>query len=60
MPVVIDDFQVVAEPPSDERPAAAPAPEPRSEGTRPVQPSPREVELVVERRFARLARVRAH
>jgi hypothetical protein len=56
MPVVIDDFQVVAEPPSDERPAAAPPPAPPA----PVQPSPRDVELIVERRFARLARVRAH
>ncbi|HEY3079926.1 MAG TPA: hypothetical protein VGM69_08465 [Chloroflexota bacterium] len=56
MPVVIDDFQVVTEPPSGDRAAANPANAPAAA----AGPSPREVERAVERRIERLARVRAH
>jgi hypothetical protein len=56
VPVVIDEFQVVAEPPTGERPAAAAPAEPAP----PAAPPPRDVERAFERRVVRLTRVRAH
>lgn len=54
MAVVINDFEVVAEPPAP----ASEAPPPRSEGSAP--PSAPEVERVLQSLAARMARVEAH
>ena len=55
MPVVINDFEVVVEPPPHDEAAAG-----AQEGAPDVVLTPHEVELLLERQEERAARVRAH
>ena len=54
MPVVIDEFEVVAETPSTPPAAAAPA------GAPPAPPTPHDLQDLLRRQAERAARVRAH
>jgi len=52
MAVVINDFEVVAEPPPEAPAAGQP-------GVQPATPTPEEIEQIVRRQLERAARVRA-
>lgn len=55
MPVVVSDFEVIVEPPPESESAAR-----ADEGAQDSVMKPHEVELMLERREERAARVRAH
>ena len=57
MAVVINDFEVVAEPQAGTRSADTPA---ADSSTPPAAPTPREVERLLRQQLERLARVQAH
>ncbi len=57
MAVVINDFEVVAEPVAPNQAGAAPA---AQGAAQPSIPTPREIGQMVRRQLERLARVKAH
>lgn len=57
MPVIINDFEVVADAPPPDR--SAPAPEAASAAA-PRGATPYEIEIMLRRELERLARVQAH
>ncbi len=57
MPVVINEFEVVAEPPSSTRSADTSIADETSQSS---SPTPREIEQMLRQQLERLARVKAH
>jgi hypothetical protein len=55
MPIVINEFEIIAEPP-----ASPPQGQEPSAASQPATPKPRDVQLVIRRQRERAARVRAH
>lgn len=57
MSIIINDFEVVAPPSADQRPANAQSPEEREQNAPPVQPE--DIERIVQRFVQRRLRLRA-
>jgi hypothetical protein len=57
MPVVIDEFEVIAEPPP---PVLSPTEAQLSAPAQGDEQTPHDLELILERQLERMARIRAH